>query len=147
MWNYCSWVISTLMQLIRLVEGIECKGGRYISQEASFHHPYSRCYLFSFPWAFIGYQLFWSSYFSRTNGVLGVCLALWVWIGQVVPRLATPRSLDPHIIHIPFNKCSSVVIGDLHVCLFVLINYYILFHSHKVYFLLFLIFNFFMTTI
>jgi len=47
-----SWVISTLMQLIRFVEGIECRGGRDILQETSSHIPYPDCHNLSSPWAF-----------------------------------------------------------------------------------------------
>ena len=57
LWSYCSGVISTLMQLIRLVQGFECGGGKYILQETSSHHPCPHYCPFSPPQAFIGYQL------------------------------------------------------------------------------------------
>ena len=42
LWSYYSSVICTLMQLIRLVKGIECRGVKYILQETCSHHSCSQ---------------------------------------------------------------------------------------------------------
>ena len=43
LWSHCSKFISLLMQLVRLVQSIECRGGRCLLHETSFLHLCTSC--------------------------------------------------------------------------------------------------------
>ena len=92
LWNYCSGVIFSLMQLVRLVQSIECGGGSCLLQETSFLHPCTFC---TFPLPSIPLSL----------GFLGVPVALWLFnsprvgiaLGVCLPFLASIRQSYPRI--------------------------------------------------
>ena len=83
LWSCYLGVIFSLMQLVRLVQSIECGDERCLLQENSSHHPRrSRSLLLlSFPLS-LGFDgvpiILWLSCFPRVSTVLGVCLSFFI---------------------------------------------------------------------
>ena len=105
LWNYCLGVISSLMQLVRLVQSIECRGGRCVLQETSFLHPCTSCtfLLPSIPLflGFLGVPITLWLFNSPPVGIaLGVCLPFFTWVKQSYPWIGLLDSRPSHNIYI-----------------------------------------------
>lgn len=109
LWSHCSGIISSLMQLVRLVQSIECEGGRCLLQETSFLHPCTSCTLpfpsISLSLGFLGMPAALRIFNSPQVGiVLGVCLPFFAWVGQICPQIGFLGSRPSH--NSPLKPCS-----------------------------------------